>query len=67
MLVKVEVCLRGVLEPLVAVEVELRSDPFFLPLYCQSNGVQHQIYSLLCSGLVGHDAVVVEIPDYGQI
>ena len=67
MLVSVEVCLRGVLKSLVAVEVELRSGPFFLPLHCQSNGVQHQIYCLLSSGLVGYDAVVVEIPDHGQI
>ena len=26
-----------------------------------------KIHRLLCSGLVDHDAVVVEIPDYGQI
>lgn len=39
----------------------------FFPLYCQSNGVQQQIYRLQCSGLAGHDAVAVKVPDHGQI
>ena len=48
----------GVLKPLVAVEVQLRSDPLLLLLHRQTNGVQHQIHGLLCPGFVGHDAVV---------
>lgn len=41
--------------------------PFFLPLHCQSNGIHHQIYRLLCPGLVGHDTVVVEIPAHSTL
>lgn len=52
---------------MVAVEVELRSGPLFLLAHSQANGVQHQVYRLLCAGLVGHDTVVVKIPDHGQV
>ena len=48
-------------------EVQLCSGPLFSPAHSQPNGVQHQIHCLLCPGLVGHDAVVIEIPDHGQI
>ena len=48
-------------------ELQLRSDPLFLALHCQADGVQNQIHRLLCSGFVGHDAVVVEVPDHGQV
>ena len=41
--------------------------PSFLPLHGQTNGVQDQIHRLLCSSLISHDAVVIEIPDHGQI
>ena len=56
-----------VLKALVAVEAQLRSGPLFLPLHGQTNGVQDQIHRLLGSGFVGNDAVVIEIPDHGQI
>ena len=56
-----------VLKALVAVELQLCSDPLFLFPHGKSNGVQHQIHRLLCSGLISHDAVVIEIPDNGQI
>ncbi len=64
---QVEVCSRGVLKSLVAVELQLRSDRLFLLLHRQTNGVQDQIHRLLSSGLISHDAVVIEIPDHGQI
>ena len=31
------------------------------------NGVQNQIHRLLCPGLTGHDVVVLEAPNYGQV
>ena len=64
---QVEVCSRGVLKSLVAVEAQLRSDCLFLLLHRQTDGVQDQIHRLLSSGLISHDAVVIEIPDHGQI
>ncbi len=59
--------MRGVLEPLVAVELQLRSGPLFLLAHGQANGVQHQVDCLLCAGLVGNNAVVVKVPDHGQV
>lgn len=59
--------MRGILKALVAVELQLRSDPLFLFLHCQADGVQDQIHRLPCPGLVGHNAVVVEIADHGQV
>ncbi len=52
---------------MVAVELQLRSDFLFLLLHCQTNGVQNQIHRLFRSSFVGHNAVVIEIPDYGQV
>ena len=48
-------------------EVQLCSDPLFLLFHGKADRVQDKIYSLLCCSLVGHDAVVVQIPDHGQI
>ena len=31
------------------------------------NGAQNQIHCLLRSGFISHNAVVIEIPDYGQV
>ena len=56
-----------VLKALVAVELQLRSDRLFLPLHGQPDGIQDKIHCLLSSGLVSHDAVVIEIPDHGQV
>ena len=64
---QVEVRLRGILKSLVAVELQLRGGSLFLPLHGQANGVPHQVYCLLCFGLVGDDSVAVELPDHGQI
>ncbi|MDY3014072.1 MAG: hypothetical protein SOR61_02550, partial [Evtepia sp.] len=52
---------------LVAVELQLRSDSLFLLLHGQADGVQNQIYRLLCSGFVSDNGIVIEIPDYGQV
>ena len=38
-----------------------------LLLHCQTDGVQDQIYRLLRSRLISYNAVVIEIPDHGQI
>ena len=62
-----KVCLRGVLKSLVAVELQLRSDSLFLSPHSKTDGIQYQIHCLLCSGLVGHNAVIIEIPDHGQV
>ena len=48
-------------------ELQLRGGSLFLPLHGQANGVPHQVYCLLCFGLVGDDSVAVELPDHGQI
>ena len=51
----------------VAVELQLHSDFLFLLLHCQTNGVQNQIHRLFRSGFVGHNAIVIEIPNHGQV
>ena len=48
-------------------EVQLRSDCLFLVLHGQADGVQNQIYRLLCSGFVSDNGIVIEIPDHGQV
>ena len=55
------------MKALVAVELQLRSDPLFLLLHSQADGVQNQIHRLFGTSLVGDDAVVIEIPDHGQL
>ena len=57
----------SVLKPLVAVEAEFCSDPLFLLLHGQTDGVQHQVHRLPGTGFVGHHAVVIEDPDHGQV
>ena len=52
---------------MVAVELQLRSDLLFPLLHGQTNGVQNQIHRLFRSGFVGHNAVVIEVPDHGQV
>ena len=64
---QLEICLRGVLKALVAVELQLLSGPLFLLFHCQMNGIQDQIHRLPGAGFVGYNAVVIEIPDHGQI
>ena len=59
--------MRGVLKSLVAVEMEFCSNLLLLFLHCKADGVQNQIHRLLCSGLISHDTVVVEVADHGQI
>lgn len=39
----------------------------FLSPHSKTDGIQYQIHCLLCSGLVGHNAVIIEIPDHGQV
>ena len=56
-----------VLKALVAVELQLRSGPLFLPLHGQTNGVQNQVHRLLRCSFISYDAVVIEVPDHGQI
>ena len=56
-----------VLKALVAVELQLRSGPLFLPLHGQTNGVQNQVHRLLRCSFISYDAVVIEVPDHGQV
>ena len=53
------------MKALVTVELQLCSD-FLFPLSCPYR-VQHKIHCLLRSGLVGNDAVIIQIPDDGKI
>lgn len=52
---------------MVAVELQLRRDSIFLLLHGQADGVQNQIYRLLCFGFVSDNGVVIESPDHGQV
>ena len=57
--------MRCVLKALVTVELQLCSDfLFFLGCFY---GVQHKINRLMCSGLVGNYAVVIQISYDRQI
>ena len=59
--------MRGILKALVAVELQLRSDSLFLFLHRQPDRIQHKIDRLSGRCLVSYNAVVIQIPDYGQI
>ena len=48
-------------------ELQLHSDLLFLLLHGQTNGAQDQVHRLLGAGFVGHNAVIIEIPDHGQV
>ena len=54
-------------KPLVAVELQLCGDLLLFSAYCKTDGIQHEVHRLLCSSLVDHNAVVVQIPDHGQV
>ena len=53
------------MKPLVAVEAQLPSD--FLFLYGKANGIQHQIDRLGTCSFVGNNAIVIQIPNHGQV
>lgn len=57
--------MRGILEALVTVELQLRSDFFFS--LGNFDCTQNKIYILLGSGFVGNNTVVVQISDDRQI
>lgn len=59
--------MRGILKALVAVELQLRSDSLFLFFHRQPDRIQHKIDRLSGRCLVSYNAVVIQIPDYGQI
>ena len=59
--------MRGILKPLVAVELQLCGDLLLFFADCQPDGVQDQIHCLLCPSLVSHNAVVVEVTDHRQV
>ena len=50
---------------LVTVQLQLCSDLLFS--FGQAEGVCHELYRLLGACFIGGDAVVIEIPDHGQI
>ena len=64
---QVKACLRGVLEPLVAVELQLCGNLLFLILHRRANGIQHQIYGLPGGCPVSNNAVVIQVSDYREI
>ena len=64
---QVVIRLWSVLKPLVAVELQLRSDSLFLLFHCQPNRIQHKIHRLVCCCFIRHNAVVIQITDHGQI
>ena len=64
---QLEICLGCVLKALVAVELQLCGDLLLFSAYCLSDGVQHQVHRLLCCSFVGHNTVVIQISDHGQV
>ena len=56
---QLKVRLGSILKALVTVELQLRGDLFFS--LCSSNGIQYQLRVLLRTGLIGNDAVIIEI------
>ena len=53
------------MEALVTVQLQLCSDLLFS--FSQAESVSHELCGLLGTCFIGDDAVVIEIPDYGQI
>ena len=54
---QIKVCLGSILKPLVAVEVQLPNDFFFV--HGKANGIQHQLHCLLGRSFVAHNTIVV--------
>ena len=52
---------------LVAVELQLCGDLLFFSFHGQTNGVQHQIHRLCRSCFLSRNAVIIEVPDHGQV
>ena len=59
--------MRSILKALVAVELQLCSDSFFLLLHCESDRVQDKVDRLSGCCLICYNTVVIQIPDHGQI
>ena len=48
-------------------ELQLRSDPLFLFAHSKADRVQHKVNRLFCASLISDNAVIIEIPDHGQV
>ena len=59
--------MRGILKALVAVELQLRSDSLFLFLHRQPDRIQYKIDRLSGRCPVSCNAIVIQIPNHGQI
>ena len=55
------------MKALVAVELQLCGDLLLFSAHCLADGIQHQVHCLLGCSLVSYNAVVVQIPDHGQV
>ena len=60
-----EICMRGVLKALAAVELQLPSGLLFS--HCIANGVEYKAHALIGSDFVGDNAVVKEVTDDGKV
>ena len=49
------------MKALVAVEVQLRSDPLFLFAHSKADRVQHKVNRLFCASLISDNAVIYRI------
>ncbi len=67
MLSQLEICLGCVLKALVAVEPQLRGGLLLFFTHCLADGAQNRIRRWLCCSLEGYNAVVIQIPDHGQV
>lgn len=59
--------MRSVLEALVAVELQSPGDLLFLLLHRQADGIQDQTYGLGFCRFISNDAIIIKVPDHGQI
>ena len=60
-----EICMRGALKALVAVELQLPSSLLFS--HSIANGVEYKAHRLIGSGFVGDNAVVKEVTDDAKV
>ena len=64
---QVKILSGSVLKPLVAVELQRCSDSLFLLHHSQVDGIQNEIHRLLCTGLIGNNAVIIQITNRGWV
>ena len=57
----------SILKALVAVELQLCSDPLFFSSHSKMDRIQNKVYRLFCARFICDNTVVIQIADHGQI